>query len=65
MGENDPSLETYSAVKSTPLSGFIPLAEKTRNSLSTQFGVNWFSFHQKFFLNFEETWEPDLWGLSK
>lgn len=65
MGENDPSLGIYSAVKSTPLSGFIPLAEKTRIPLSTQFGVNWFSFHQKFFLNSEETRKPDLWGLSK
>lgn len=65
MGENDPSLEIYSAVKSTSLSRFIPLAEKTRIPLSTQFGVNWFSFHQKFFLNSEETWKPDLWRLSK
>lgn len=65
MGEKDPSLEIYSAVRSTPLSGFIPLAEKTRIPLSTQFGVNWFSFHQIFFLNSEETWKPDLLGLSK
>lgn len=49
MGENDLSLEIYSAVKSTPLSGFIPLTEKTRIPLSTQFGVNWFIFHHNFF----------------
>lgn len=65
MGENDPSLEIYSAVRSTPLSGFIPLAEKTRIPLSTQFGVNWFSFHQTFFVSSEETQKPDLWGFSK
>ena len=65
MGENDLSLEIYSAVKSTPLSGLIPLAEKTRIPLSTQFGVNWFSFHQNFSLNLGSTWNSDLWGLSK
>lgn len=65
MGENDLSLEIYSAVKSTPLSGFIPLTEKTRIPLSTQFGVNWFIFHQNFFLNLELTWNSDLWRLSK
>lgn len=54
MGENDPSLEIYSADKSTPLSGFVLLAEKTRIPLSTQFGVNWFSFHQIIF--FSELW---------
>lgn len=51
MGENDLSLEIYSAVRRTPLSGSIPLAEKTRIPLSTQFGVNWFSFHQIFFFS--------------
>lgn len=65
MGENDLSLEICSAVKSTPLSGFIPLTEKTRIPLSTQFGVNWFIFHQNFFLNLESTWNSDLWRLSK
>lgn len=66
MGENDPSLEIYSADKSTLLSGFMLLAEKTRIPLSTQFGVNWFSFHQIFFF-----WTPKkskrqiFGGLSK
>lgn len=48
MEENDPSLKIHSAVRPAPLSSFILLAEKTRIPQSTQFGVNWFSFHQIF-----------------
>lgn len=62
MEENDPSLKIHSAVRPAPLSSFILLAEKTRIPQSTQFGVNWFSFHQIFFFWTQKKPKSQIFG---